>query len=344
MRPLARRLGVVVLTWNRRAEVQETLARLAALGQGLPTVLVDNGSTDGTAEAVAVAFPNVTVVRLPRNVGAAARNAGVEKLRTPYVAFCDDDTWWMTGALEHAVDVLDAHPRLGVVTAHVRVEPGGRDDPTSARMAASPFPNVLGVPGTALFGLLAGACVVRRDAFQAAGGYAPQLFIGGEEGLLAIDLAALGWHMAYLPAAVVCHRPSLQRDAGRRRALHARNRIWYAWLRRPWRDALACSLRELAAARGHRVATLAGALAGIAFLARERRVAPPDVQVALRTLDAFTADMERLEADRATSLSRARSSAPSAARPGATSVEGRPDSTHAGPREPQATGWEGQEG
>ena len=57
-------------------------------------VVVDNASHDGTAEAVRARFPEVTLVPLGTNIGAAGRNAGVARLETTYVAFCDDDAWW----------------------------------------------------------------------------------------------------------------------------------------------------------------------------------------------------------------------------------------------------------
>ena len=335
-------LGIVVLTWNRCAEVLRTLARLSALALDVPIVVVDNGSTDDTATAIAREFPAVTVVRLPRNFGAAGRNAGVEALDRPYIAFCDDDTWWTPGALEHAVAVLDAHPRLAAVTARVRVEPSGVDDPTSTRMRSSPFPNVLGVPGTELFGLLAGACVMRRAAYREAGGFERRFVIGGEEGLLAIDLKTLGWHMAYLPDAVVCHAPSLVRNPTARRRLQSRNRMWCACLRRTWRAALRTAREELGAAvrNGNGLATAASTLAGMGWVLRERRVAPQTVQDALAELDAFVTDMEAQERSvAALGPTRFRSSSLQAATSAARPVEGLRDSTRPGRPESPPAGW-----
>src|SRR3954452_25109553 len=88
----------VVMTRNRRAEAMECVRRHEP-----PLILVDNGSTDGTAEAVRrMGRPDVQVVALPANIGAAARNSGVRLARTPLVAFADDDSWWEGDALERA--------------------------------------------------------------------------------------------------------------------------------------------------------------------------------------------------------------------------------------------------
>jgi len=288
---IAERVTVVVLTYNRRRDVLRTLEDLAPAVEDAPIVVVDNASTDGTAAAIVEAHRSVRVVRLARNLGAAARNEGARAATTPFVAFCDDDTWWLPGSIGRAAAALDRHPRLAAVTARVVVGPARREDPTNARMAASPLPNVLGVNGTAILGLLAGACIVRRDAFLAVGGYEPRFFLGGEERLLAVDLAAAGWHMAYLPAAVVCHDPSPARDDALRRRLEARNALWFAWLRRPPAIAAKATLAWWTAMRGERSRTraLCDALAGLRWIARERRRLPPDVEQALRTIDAFYA-------------------------------------------------------
>jgi GT2 family glycosyltransferase len=202
------RVGVVVITWQRREEALAAVARLRALPEQPPLVLVDNGSTDGTAAAVRERFPDVDVVALPENLGAVGRNVGVARLRTTYVAFCDDDTWWEPGSLRHAADVLDAYPRLAVVNARIVMEPGGADDPIVTELRDSPVPGPDWLPGPALGSFLAGASVVRRSAFLDAGGFSPRLWLGGEEELLATDLLSAGWELCYLDDLVVHHQAS----------------------------------------------------------------------------------------------------------------------------------------
>lgn len=226
------RTTVVVLTHDRADELEHTLHRLRGLPEQPPVVVVDNASHDDTAARVQQAFPEVRLVRCRGNLGAAGRNAGVAFVQTPYVAFCDDDTWWAPGALKRAAEVLDAHPRLAALAARVLVGDTGRTDPTCERMAASPLDS-RGLPGPALIGFMAGAVVMRVDAFREAGGYEPQLFLGAEELLLGLDLAAAGWRMAYVSEVVSHHHPSPARDRGARRRVEARNRIWIAWLRLP---------------------------------------------------------------------------------------------------------------
>ena len=281
------RVAVAVITHERREELLRTLASLTSLPERPHVVVVDNASTDGTAGAVRSAFPDVDLVVAERNLGAVARNVAVARVTAPYVAFCDDDTWWEPGSLARAADVLDAHPSVAVVTAHIVVEPGGTDDPVNLDMRVSPLPRPDGIPGHPLMSFLAGASVVRRRAFLAAGGFSSRLWLGGEEELLSWDLAAAGWHLTHVPACVVHHQPSRLRDPHLRRRHGIRNTLWTAWLRRPWSSALRRTLLTLRRAPKDQVTArgLVEAVAGARWVAAERRVLPDHVERRIALLD-----------------------------------------------------------
>ncbi|MEU6061920.1 glycosyltransferase, partial [Streptomyces sp. NPDC047097] len=227
------RTTVVVLTHNRRDALLRTLGLLTALPERPPVVVVDNASTDGTADAVARRHPGVTVLASGGNLGAAGRTLGVRHAETPYVAFSDDDSWWEPGALARAADLLDRHDRLALLAARVTVAPDGAEDPLNAVLAASPLGRVDDLPGPRVLGFLACAAVARREAFLAAGGYHPALFVGGEETLLAYDLVARGWGVCHSPEVVAVHAPSGGGERPGRRAAMRRNAVLTTWLRRP---------------------------------------------------------------------------------------------------------------
>lgn len=279
------RIGVVVLTHDRPDELARTLARLRALPEQPRVVVVENGATATGGPAVRAA--GVEVLRLPRNLGAAGRNFGVAYLDTPYVAFCDDDTWWAPGALRCAADLLEAEPRLGLVTGKVLVGPDERIDPTCLAMARSPLPSPVDLPGRAVLGFLCAATMVRRRVFLHIGGFEPHLFLGGEEALLAMDLAAAGYALAYVEEIVVHHHPSPRRQAAQRRRLLLRNALWCAWLRRPAATALRLTLETARAHAGDPALApaLASAVAGLSWIVRRRRVVPLEIEKRLRLLE-----------------------------------------------------------
>ena len=282
------RVTVVVATRNRRPGLCRTLEHLAALPEQPPIVVVDNGSSDGTADSVRRAFPRVEVVELRRNLGAHARNHGVRRAGTPYVALSDDDSWWEPGALARAVTVLDTSPQVGVIAGATVVGEAAEPDPINAVLAASPLRQGL-LPGPRVLGFLGCAAVARRDAFLAAGGYSRLLCIGGEEELLAYDLAALGWPIIYRPDVMVHHWPSAARDARRRRTQELRNHALIGWLRRPMAHALADTAGLATAAWRQRDPVAARALGetllGLPRALPRRRRLPAPAEADIRLLE-----------------------------------------------------------
>ncbi|ORT55967.1 glycosyltransferase family 2 protein [Streptomyces sp. CB03238] len=284
------RTTVVVITHNRRDQLLATLDRLAALPERPPLIVVDNASTDGTPEAVADRHPQVTVLPPGLNLGAAGRNIGVRHARTPYVAFSDDDSWWEPGALGRAADLMDRHPRLGLLAARVRVGPDGEPDPLNDQLAASPLERVADLPGPPVLGFLACAAVARREAYLEAGGYHPILFLGGEETLLAYDLAARGWGVCHSPDVVAVHSPVGGVRPGRP-AVQLRNAALTAWLRRPLTVALRHTRGIAVRARREPEAreALRDLLGRLPAALRERRPLPAAVEAAARAVEGAVA-------------------------------------------------------
>ncbi|MEU0257046.1 glycosyltransferase [Streptomyces sp. NPDC006184] len=294
------RVTVAVITRDRSASLLRTLDALAALPERPPVVVVDNSRDDTTYRAVS-GHPAITrLLRPAANTGALGRNLAARHARTPYVAFSDDDSWWTPGSLARAADLLDRHPRLGLLAARTLVGPEAAEDPLNAVLAASPLPSEPDLPGRPVLGFLGCACVVRREAFLGVGGYHPLLFFGGEETLLAYDLAAAGWGVTYEPSLSACHHPE---DHGRtgRSSLVRRNHVLTVCLRRPWPVALRAGTGlALAAAAGRPGARSALKEALIRFpaaLAR-RRTLPPHVEHAARLLDREPAGGPRKSATR----------------------------------------------
>jgi GT2 family glycosyltransferase len=282
-----------MVTRNRVATLLTTLGRLTALPEAPAIVVVDNDSTDGTPAAIRRAFPAVDVIALTRNHGGVARNYGVRHLERDYLAFADDDSWWAPGSLALAAALFDRQPRLGLLMSRVLVGPEERLDPACAAMAHSPLPRSAPMPGVPILGFVACGAIVRRAAFLDSGGFHPRFGTGGEEAWVATNLAARGWHLAYVEAVVSHHHPSASRPNMRERYIEGiSDRLWEAWLQRPLGPALRITARHLRRAR-----TDAIARAGVARAARElprilrqRRVLPPAVEAQILLLERERAD------------------------------------------------------
>ena len=279
-------IGVVIATRNRAQDLCTTLEKLQQLPESLDIVVADNASIDGSPDVVAEQFPDVTLLRLPENLGAAARNAGVEMLTTPYVAFCDDDSWWTPGSLSRAASILDANPRVGLLAAKVLVGKGNRVDGTCDLMANSPLGQPSGLPGPRIMGFIACGAIVRREAFLQANGFDAHFGIGGEEDLLAMSMASAGWDLVYVDDVIVHHHPSPVRNRNARREILTRNHLWTTWLRRPLRVVTRTTVTALAGAATNSGARrgLIQAFRGLPWVSRQRQVLPLEVEQMVRLL------------------------------------------------------------
>jgi GT2 family glycosyltransferase len=133
-------LSVVVLSWNTKAL---TLACLRALHAETPrhrreVIVVDNGSADGSADAVAAAFPGVHLLRNAENrFYSAGNNQGVAAAAGEFVCTLNSDTEVRPGALDQLVDFLRQQPHYGAVAPKL-VDPDG-----GVQRACQNFPTLL---------------------------------------------------------------------------------------------------------------------------------------------------------------------------------------------------------
>jgi GT2 family glycosyltransferase len=213
---------IAVLNYQRKDTLRQALAR--ALEQSYPALevlVVDNASTDGSGRMVAEEFPSVRLVRLPENVGCAARNAGVAAARGEIVVTIDNDVFLTDAfAVSRAVARFAAHPSVACVNFQVQDAEGrlSHRDWCHPRAAAA-------WSGQEFLTdyVLEGASAVRRSAFLAVGGYWPELFLGHEGLDLALRLLEAGHDLLYTPAVAVRHVVSAE--------ARPKDRIYYTFLR-----------------------------------------------------------------------------------------------------------------
>lgn len=280
--------AVVVLTHNRSGPLRKTLEHLYELPEHPRVVLVDNASDDDTERVWKPFGDRVQFLKMRRNIGAAARTVGATYAGTPLVAFCDDDCTWEPGSLQRAAERLQRYPDVAVLNGRVVVGDGDCIDPACRAMQSCRGDD--GLPGVPIVYFMAGACVMRTQAFLEAGGYDARYFLGAEEALLSLDLAVRGWGLRYCDDVVIRHRPSRQSRNPNARRLLLRNRLWTALLRYSTASAYRTLLRYATAALHDRVAraALLEAMKGLPWILRERRPIPRDLELRALDLGALT--------------------------------------------------------
>jgi GT2 family glycosyltransferase len=288
-------MTIVIITRDRCESLDRTLDQVGAVAGVHEVIVVDNATQECSVGDICSRHEGVRLISLHRNYGPAARNIGVNAASTAFIAFCDDDSWWEQDALTRAKAHFDRYPRVALITGNVLVGSEERLDSVSANQAVSPLPQLVPMPGPAILGFLACAAIVRTDAFREVGGYSSLLDVGGEEALLAIDLAAAGWGLTFADDVVAHHFPAAKRSRCNRQRSETRNAIWVAWMRRPLRSALRISFREIR--RGVRSrCTCRGiieAAAGLPRVVHHRHLAPPELEVQLRLLESRGARVGR---------------------------------------------------
>lgn len=213
-------LTVVVLVHNRKGALRHTLAMLT--GEcGVPSgnvVVVDNASTDGSADGLGEEFAGVRVLRQATNRGVAAFNAGAREAATPLVMLLDDDAWPEPAALRAALALFGSRERLGGV-ALLPVHPATRKAEWRT-----------GVEGPErAWPMMGCGNIVRREAWDRLGGYEEKFFLYRNDTDLALKLLGAGWEVAFDPAWVVWHdSPAAAKKSERWLRLATRNWIWMA--------------------------------------------------------------------------------------------------------------------
>jgi GT2 family glycosyltransferase len=112
-------LSVIILNWNAKEWLERCIGSVLAQetgGREFEVWLVDNASTDGSAEFASERFPGIRIERIPQNLGfAAGNNAAIPRAAGKNVLLLNPDTETHAGALGALLDFLEAHPKCGVV-------------------------------------------------------------------------------------------------------------------------------------------------------------------------------------------------------------------------------------
>jgi glycosyltransferase involved in cell wall biosynthesis len=176
-------VSIIIPTYNRQEYVQEAIdSVLAQTYTDYEIIVVDDGSTDGTGEALQARYGSRIRYLWQENQGeSVARNHGIELAQGEYIAFLDSDDLWLPSKLEQQVAYLEASQNVGMLFARAWLidEHGARygEDPhvTSRRTPRSLtindllMQNSVSGPSTVL---------IRREALANSGGFDPEIKYG----------------------------------------------------------------------------------------------------------------------------------------------------------------------
>jgi N-acetylglucosaminyl-diphospho-decaprenol L-rhamnosyltransferase len=220
-------IATAIVNYNTR-ELLRTCLKSVAAEKPDEIVVIDNASSDGSAEMVASEFPTVTLYRCSDNRGyGAAANLAISRCAVEYVLLLNSDTVLRPGALQALTGYLSCHPAVAVAGPSITNPDGSRQTscfrfPTPVHVflyltglyrairympfvrgrslraesysAMGPVPWVLGA-----------ALAVRRKAFGQIGGFDESFFMYFEEVDLCYRLAQAGWQVHFAPVAEVIH-------------------------------------------------------------------------------------------------------------------------------------------
>jgi GT2 family glycosyltransferase len=223
-------VSVVVVNWNTKDLLEDCIASAERHLAGTPheVIVVDNGSTDGSAEFVARRFPGTRLLVNSENLGfGCANNQGMKVAQGDFLLLLNSDARLLNGSVPALVELLRNRSDVGVVGPRLEGL-GGNLQPSAYRFGSIPLRLVeeLGLykllsrerAANLLLGgywghdterpvdWIVGACMlVRAEVFRAIGGFDPSVFLYGEEEEWCDRITAAGWRIIYSPQARVMH-------------------------------------------------------------------------------------------------------------------------------------------
>jgi len=211
------RVSVIVLNWNGKPFLKECLDSLRTQTfRDFETILVDNGSTDGSVQYARQEFPDVRIVGLDYNAGfARGNNMGIQASSGQYIALLNNDARAHPRWLEALTTTLDARPEVGFCTSKILLydQPGVIDSAgdlfytcgVGEKRGRSETDRGQFAQLQPVFGACAAAALYRRSMLEDVGLFDEDFFAYAEDVDLSFRAQLAGYQCLYVPEAVVYH-------------------------------------------------------------------------------------------------------------------------------------------
>ncbi len=175
------RISVIIPLYNKAKEIRRTLRSIAEQNvQPLEIIVVDDGSTDGSAEVVeAMSIPLLRLVRQDNRGVSAARNRAMQLAEGEWVALLDGDDCWERGYLANVERMIDSYPAAAAIGTAFLVDDG-------KCLVAGNTPEVEGVvdffrESMSRYVLIPSATVLRREVALGLGGFPEGMRMGEDQ-------------------------------------------------------------------------------------------------------------------------------------------------------------------
>lgn len=258
---------VIVVSYNTSALTERCVKALHDSTAAHEIVVVDNASSDGSADAIAASFPEVRLLRLPENVGwGRGVNRGAALAAGRYLLFFNPDAEPVGDAVADLVAFADAHPGHGLYTGRTLTADGADDRYScwglpsvwsyvafatglSTAFPDKPWANPEGLPrydrrSVAEVPAISGcAMLIERDLFRRLGGFDPRYFLYSEDIDLCVRARALGARPLVTPDVAVRHVGGASSSPAGQRVKILRGKATYVrahWS--PWRARIGIAL------------------------------------------------------------------------------------------------------
>lgn len=261
-------VSVVIISWNTKDILRDCLNSVYQQTKGIEfeVIVVDNASTDGSAQMVKTDFPQVALTENPANLGfAAANNQAIPTAAGRYVLLLNSDTVLLDNAIAKSLAFADNHPDAAVVGCRTL------NADKTLQLSTFRFPSVLNkflavtyfsklFPQHKFFGRarmgywdrndarevdVVGGCfmLVRRQAIEQVGLMDEQFFMYGEETDWCYRFRQAGWKNLFTPDAEIIHlhgASSSQRKSQMTLQTHGSSLLFFKKHKHPFAYALAC--------------------------------------------------------------------------------------------------------
>jgi len=221
-------ISAILVSYNTRQMTLDSLQALAGELAGISAeiIVVDNASSDGSADAIRAAFPQIKVMQCGWNAGfGVANNLAMKEAKGRYLLLINTDAFVRPGAVRELTGYLDRHPKAALVGPRL-LNADGSLQPSCYRFPSPWRAWAENLYISAMFGndsslgdyrhwahdrerivdwVVGACCLVRREVYEQVGGFDERFFMYAEETDWQRRMRVAGWEIGFTPAAQVMH-------------------------------------------------------------------------------------------------------------------------------------------